>query len=60
VVLAVDALDESTLDHELVHVRQYERWGFLFFPLYLAGSLRALLRGGHAYRDNPFEIAARG
>ena len=60
VVLSVDELDERTLRHELVHVAQYERWGLLFFPLYLVGSLHALLRGRDAYRDNPFEIAARG
>ncbi len=59
VVLSVDELDLDTLDHELVHVRQYERWGPLFVPAYLVASLRAQLDGGHYYRDNPFEIAAR-
>ena len=59
VVLSVDELDPTTLDHEIVHVRQYERWGPLFFPAYLFASLAARLRGGHGYRDNPFEIAAR-
>ena len=43
-------LDPATLErcraHEQVHVRQYERWGPLFFPLYLGSSLGALLRGG--------------
>jgi hypothetical protein len=52
----------STLDrcrtHELVHVRQYERWGPLFIPAYLVCSLVIRLRGGDAYRDNPFEREA--
>ena len=45
--------------HELVHVRQAERWGPLFIPAYLAASLWARLRGRHHYHDNPFEIEAR-
>jgi hypothetical protein len=59
VVLSVDELDEGTLQHELVHVHQYERWGVFFFPAYLWSSLKARLRGGHAYRDNGFEAEAR-
>jgi hypothetical protein len=58
VVLSVDPLDEDTFRHELVHVRQYERWGPLFVPAYLAASLVAVARGGHHYRDNAFELAA--
>ena len=59
VVLSVDDLDLDTLGHELVHVRQYERWGPLFVPAYALASLRMMLRGKHHYRDNPFEVAAR-
>jgi hypothetical protein len=59
VVLSVDELDEITMRHELEHVRQYERWGPIYLPAYLAASVRALLRGEHHYRDNTFEIAAR-
>ncbi len=59
VVLSVDELDVATFEHELVHVRQYEAWGVLFFPAYAAASLVAVLRGGHLYRDNVFEKAAR-
>ena len=59
VVLSVDEIDEPTLAHELVHVRQYERWGPFLVPLYLAESVTARVRGGNAYRDNRFEIAAR-
>ena len=59
VVLCVDVIDEHTLEHELVHVRQYERWGPLFVPVYLLASLVAFISGRNAYRDNRFEIAAR-
>jgi hypothetical protein len=59
VVLCVDELDDGTLRHEFVHVRQYERWG-LGFPLaYLTACLFAIVRGGHYYRDNTFERSAR-
>jgi hypothetical protein len=47
-----------TRAHERVHVRQCERWGPLFLPAYLAGSMIAVLRGRRAYRDNPFEREA--
>lgn len=60
VVLCVDDMDDKTMDHELVHVRQYERWGLGFWPAYLMSSVRAKLRGGDAYRDNRFEKEARG
>jgi hypothetical protein len=46
--------------HEQLHVRQYERFGVLLIPLYLASSAWLWLRGRHAYRDNPFERAAFG
>jgi hypothetical protein len=51
------ALDISRA-HELVHVRQYERWGPLFGPAYLGCSLFLWLRGKRPYRDNPFEREA--
>ena len=44
--------------HERVHVRQAERWGGLFLPAYGVGSLIAMIRGGRAYLDNPFEKEA--
>lgn len=59
IVLCVDDADDDLMDHELVHVRQYERWGPLFVPVYLIASLVARLRGGRAYADNHFEVAAR-
>jgi hypothetical protein len=45
-------------NHERVHVRQYERWGPLFPPLYLLSSAAALVRGMDPYRDNRFEQEA--
>jgi hypothetical protein len=60
VVLSVDELDDAVLDHELAHVRQYERWGILLWPAYGLASLWAKLRGGNAYWDNHFEKQARG
>lgn len=44
--------------HEHVHVRQYERWGLLFFPLYFGSSFAQLVRGRDPYRDNRFEREA--
>jgi hypothetical protein len=58
----VFAADERALEasraHERIHVEQYERFGALFPLLYIAASLRAMLRGGRAYRDNVFEQEA--
>jgi hypothetical protein len=54
--------NKYTLDrsrrHERVHVRQFERWGPLFIPLYLGASFVAWLRGRDPYLDNPFEREA--
>ena len=44
--------------HEHVHVRQYERWGALFFPLYLGSSAAQALAGRHPYWHNRFEKQA--
>ena len=55
-------VDHATLavvrGHEQVHVRQYERFGVLFFPLYVASSLVSLARGRDPYHDNYFEREA--
>jgi hypothetical protein len=51
------ALDLSR-SHELVHVRQYERWGPFFGPAYVLCSLALWIRGKDRYRDNPFERQA--
>jgi hypothetical protein len=59
VVLARDAAALCcTRNHERVHVRQYERWGPLFIPLYLGASAWALAAGRDPYLDNPFEREA--
>ncbi len=49
---------EFCRNHELVHVRQYERWGPFFIPAYLLCSVVLMLRRKHAYWDNPFEREA--
>ena len=53
-----DAALDTSHEHELVHVRQFERWGPLMGPAYLLTSLVLWLRGKDAYRDNPFERQA--
>jgi hypothetical protein len=59
VVLVRDAaIQRACRVHEHVHVRQYERYGVLFFPAYLAASLAALASGGDPYVDNRFEREA--
>ena len=46
--------------HELVHGAQYERWGLLFVPAYLACSAWMWWRGFDPYLDNPFAAEAYG
>jgi hypothetical protein len=53
-----DAALDISREHELVHVRQYERWGPLLGPAYLLCTLVLWLAGKRAYRDNPFERQA--
>ena len=61
VILGLDAESLGRArQHEHVHVRQYEKWGALFVPLYLGSSLVAWMRGKHYYRDNLFEREAYG
>jgi hypothetical protein len=59
IILAINhtALETHRL-HEHIHVHQYERWGLLFFPLYLCSSLRQVLRGRDPHYDNYFEREA--
>jgi hypothetical protein len=54
-----EQISQETFEHELVHVRQYERWGPLFIPAYLVASLVALIKRRHYYKDNFFEAQAR-
>ncbi len=59
VVIAVNqAAMQRLRQHEQVHVRQYERWGVLFFVAYPLASLWAGLRGQCPYRHNHFEVQA--
>jgi hypothetical protein len=51
VIVANRPLDDELLAHELAHVAQHERWGPLYYPAYLLGSVLG-------YRRNPFERAA--
>ena len=53
-----DASLDIARNHEMVHVRQFERWGPFMGPAYLLASLYIWLVGGQPYRDNPFEKAA--
>jgi hypothetical protein len=60
VILAVTAEELRHIGpHERVHVRQYERWGLIFFAAYPLCSLWQWLRGRRPYLDNPFEVEAR-
>jgi hypothetical protein len=53
-----DAALDICRKHELVHVRQFERWGPLMGPAYLGCSLVLWLAHRRPYRDNPFERQA--
>jgi len=52
------ALLASVSAHERVHVRQYERWGILFVPVYCGVSLVQLVRGRSPHFANRFEREA--
>lgn len=54
-----DQPTERLLAHEREHTRQGFLWGPLFVLAYPVACLVAWLRGGHFYRDNWFEVAAR-
>jgi len=53
-------LTDAELAHELEHVRQWGRFGLRYVPRYARASWRAVRAGRHWYRDNAFEVAARG
>jgi len=60
VVLAVtDAELDRLRTHEHEHVRQYERWGIVFFVAYPLSSLWQAVNGRRPYEDNWFEVRAR-
>ena len=54
-----DVVLDRVRRHEHAHVRQYERWGLLFFPAYAGASLVAWLCARHPYWHNHFECQAR-
>jgi hypothetical protein len=59
VILGTDTTSlDCAREHEQVHVRQYELWGPLFLPAYVASSVWQLLCGRRCYRDNYFERQA--
>lgn len=58
VIGRTEAALDITRAHELVHVRQYERWGPLMIPAYLTCSLWLWLTRRDPYRDNPYEKQA--
>ena len=60
VLASTEAAMEISHNHEMVHVRQYERWGALLGPAYLVCSLVLWTQGRRPYRDNPFEREAYG
>jgi hypothetical protein len=53
-----DAALDISRDHEMVHVRQFERWGPFMGPAYLLCSAYLWMTGRPAYRENPFEREA--
>jgi hypothetical protein len=46
---------ERSRPHEMVHVRQYERWGPMLLPAYWLVGAWLWLRGYHPYLDHPWE-----
>jgi hypothetical protein len=58
-VLSRDPLPPDTLAHEIEHIRQWERFGPFYLPLYFGWSAVAALRGKRAYWNNGLEVAAR-
>lgn len=60
VILARDAdCLEQSRPHELLHVRQFERWGPLLVPVYWLVCAWLWSRGCHPYLDHPLEPPPR-
>ena len=51
-------LDAAEIAHELVHVRQWQRYGITFIPRYFAASMSASRSGKNRYLDNQYEREA--
>jgi len=58
-VFAREPMPDDIVAHECEHIRQWQRFGPLYLPLYFGSSAVASLRGRPAYWDNRFEVAAR-
>jgi hypothetical protein len=58
-IFAWRAMTATELEHELAHVRQWQRHGWTFPLAYLAASYRARRSGKRWYQDNRFEVEAR-
>jgi hypothetical protein len=58
-IFAWRGLGTEELEHELAHVRQWQRHGITFPVRYLAASVRARRSGKRWYADNRFEVEAR-
>jgi hypothetical protein len=52
VIVSSEPVEGTLLRHEVEHIRQYERWGPFFIPVYL------LLAIPYGYRRHPMELAA--
>lgn len=55
-------LCKQTINHETTHVQQYQKWGVLFFAIYLGSFLYNLVIYRNledAYWYIPFEVQAR-
>ena len=59
-IIAAAPLSDSVLSHELVHVEQWERYGWRFPFLYAWSSISAVRAGLHWYWANEYEKEARG
>jgi len=59
-IFAWRPLDEAELAHELTHVQQWQRYGFVgYIVAYMRESAREKRAGKDRYRDNRFEVEAR-
>lgn len=59
ILVRADHGDENSLNfllrHEVVHVRQWKKYGFFFPFAYLFSSVKAFLSGKRPYYENEFE-----
>lgn len=59
----VSPLPPTELDHERIHILQFQREGFRMWPKYMWFFVRNWLRFRDrrtAYLENPYEVEARG